>query len=431
MWSTPARGAAIITTGVGSNEILIYPSPNPQVCRRRRPSPCPAFLPTRDPQGVSCFGDTCLVADNGHFRIFVVQVVDGVRRRYHQHDVDDYPRSRHLPGAGGGARDVFTRSRRTRWRSIRSCRDSACSRSSAAPFTCPGRSTITQLPLTGDPTGGTPIDRDRVGAPSGAGIPWARGAASHVRPRVRQRPRPHARRSTAITAAVARPCRRRGAAPGPVVADARGGVSISCAPGVAGSSCHLARARPRRASPTPGAPRSTPEALKALVARRQHGAAGVHAFGKPPTPSTSCSRRARSLSTVLLFSAWFAAIDHHPAAGSRALTGGGAIQPRIGFPQHLALSGLRALGSELRGLRDVRVHDVLEPGPGRGNAAGDVSEAPRQLASEPLARDLARPRGPRHRPDRLSASGRALTSGASPVRLGRNNDPHRGARQRS
>ncbi len=134
------------------------------------------------------------------------------------------------------------------------------------------------------------------------------------------------------------------------------------------------------------------------------------------------------LSTVLLFSTWYAAIDHHRQV---ARADGQVIRPRIGFPQQASrYPGYEHWAPSFVDYLTFAFTTSSSLGRQR-HAAGDVSEAPRQLASESLARDLARPRGPRHRPDRLSASGRALTSGASPVRLGRNNDPHRGARQRS
>lgn len=73
-WPSPARGAAVVTTAFGANDIVIYPTPNAGL-------PNPAAIPVSGlpadahPQGVSCFQpDTCLVSDNGNFRIFVVRV---------------------------------------------------------------------------------------------------------------------------------------------------------------------------------------------------------------------------------------------------------------------------------------------------------------------------------------------------------------------
>src|SRR5262245_66525209 len=73
MLSGPARGAAIVTTGDGSNQVLVYPTPN-------QDTPNPTAIPVSGmpagahPHGVSCFDDTCLISDKGNFRIFVVQV---------------------------------------------------------------------------------------------------------------------------------------------------------------------------------------------------------------------------------------------------------------------------------------------------------------------------------------------------------------------
>jgi hypothetical protein len=69
-----AQAAAIVTTGGGSDQVLIYPTPNAD-------SPNPTAIPVTglpanaNPQGVTCFApDTCLVADNGGRRVFVVRV---------------------------------------------------------------------------------------------------------------------------------------------------------------------------------------------------------------------------------------------------------------------------------------------------------------------------------------------------------------------
>jgi hypothetical protein len=63
----PARGAAIVTTDGGSNQILIYPATPEAVIVSGVPADA-------HPHGVSCFDDTCLVSDQGHFRIFVVRI---------------------------------------------------------------------------------------------------------------------------------------------------------------------------------------------------------------------------------------------------------------------------------------------------------------------------------------------------------------------
>ena len=149
MWSTPARGAAIITTGAGSNEILIYPSPNPQL-------PEPTAVPVSGlpadarPQGVSCFGDTCLVADSGHFRIFVVQV--STASLVSTIDTSSGPYS------GGGT--LVVNPQQTHALAVDPFFFIGLLTVIAAPFT-PG-ATITQLPADRRAGGRHPIDRDRV-----------------------------------------------------------------------------------------------------------------------------------------------------------------------------------------------------------------------------------------------------------------------------
>src|SRR5262245_30351069 len=68
-----AEGAAIVTTGGGSDEIVIYPTPNAD-----SPNPTAVNVPLpagAHPGGVSCVdADTCLVADSNNFRIFVVKI---------------------------------------------------------------------------------------------------------------------------------------------------------------------------------------------------------------------------------------------------------------------------------------------------------------------------------------------------------------------
>ena len=68
-----ADAAGIVTTGLGSNQVIVYPTPNAN-------SPNPAAVPVSGlpagaaPGGIACFADTCLVADTGNFRVLVVRV---------------------------------------------------------------------------------------------------------------------------------------------------------------------------------------------------------------------------------------------------------------------------------------------------------------------------------------------------------------------
>jgi hypothetical protein len=72
--ASAAHAAAIVSTGGGSDQVLIYPTPNAD-------SPNPVAIPVSgmpagaNPQGVSCLApDTCLVADSGNRRVLVVRV---------------------------------------------------------------------------------------------------------------------------------------------------------------------------------------------------------------------------------------------------------------------------------------------------------------------------------------------------------------------
>ena len=71
--SGTAQAAGIVTTPFGSDQILVYPTPNAN-------SPNPTAVPVTGvpagarPHGVTCFGTACLVADSGSARVFVVDL---------------------------------------------------------------------------------------------------------------------------------------------------------------------------------------------------------------------------------------------------------------------------------------------------------------------------------------------------------------------
>lgn len=71
--AAPARAAAVLATDGGSNQVLVYPTPNDDL-----PSPAVKVVTNMPdnarPHGVSCFDDTCLVTDATNFRVLVVRI---------------------------------------------------------------------------------------------------------------------------------------------------------------------------------------------------------------------------------------------------------------------------------------------------------------------------------------------------------------------
>ncbi len=149
MWSTPARGAAIITTGAGSNEILIYPSPNPQ-------------LPDADGRPRVRPSRRRATAGRELLRRYVSRRRQRALPYLRGPGVDGVPRvnDRHLERRYSGGGTLVVNPQQTHALAVDPFFFIGLLTVIAAPFT-PG-ATITQLPLTGVADGRHPIDRDRV-----------------------------------------------------------------------------------------------------------------------------------------------------------------------------------------------------------------------------------------------------------------------------